>query len=422
MVYAINQWRHYLQTSIPFEVVTDNITVTYIQSQTKLTSKQARWIQLLGEFNFTIHHRPGTTNVVADGLSRKDILGISVLSNTNWLDTIQEITQYLPPIKGLTYRNGLAYKGHKLFIPAYRDIKTRIINENHDVNGAHFGYKKTLSSVQQSYYWKRLPQDVKLYVQSCDACQRNKPSTQKPYGLLQPIEPPLDKFQTYSMDFIGPLPRTPTKENGILVIVDTLTKAVSLEAIQMTYNAADIAKIFYKRIFTRFGIPTKIISDRDPRFTGAFWRRLLELTNTKLALSTAYHPQSDGQTERTNRTLEQILRANVNYWQNDWHSHLPAAEFAINSSPNESTGFSPFELMYGKNPECPINLTDKEIRVPSAEDTVKKISEAISIARENIIRSQLNQKRHADKHRRSHKFQIGDQVMLDNRNLNPADR
>jgi hypothetical protein len=88
MVYAINQWRHYLQTSIPFEVVTDNIAVTYIQSQTKLTSKQARWIQLLGEFNFTIHHRPGTTNVVADGLSRKDILGISVLSNTNWLDTI----------------------------------------------------------------------------------------------------------------------------------------------------------------------------------------------------------------------------------------------------------------------------------------------------------------------------------------------
>ena len=122
-----------------------------------------------------------------------------------------------------------------------------------------------------------------------------------------------------------------------------------------------------------------------------------------------------------NRTLQQILRANVNYWQNNWHTHLPAAEFAINSSPNESTGFTPFELMYGKNPECPINLTDKETRVPSAEETVKKITEAISIARENTIRSQLNQKKQADKHRRSHTFKIGNQVMLDNRNLNPAD-
>ena len=152
-----------------------------------------------------------------------------------------------------------------------------------------------------------MPRDVLRFIQSCDTCQRNKPSTQKPFGLLNPIEPPLDKFETYSMDFIGPLPKTPAGNNGILVIVDMLSKAVTLDAIRMTHSAPDIAKIFYKRIFTRFGLPKKIVSDRDPRFTGAFWRRLLELTNTKLALSTAYHPQSDGQTERTNRTLEQYL-------------------------------------------------------------------------------------------------------------------
>ena len=169
--------------------------------------------------------------MVADALSRKDILGISTLSNDNWLDTIRQITKKLPPINSLMEKDGLLYKGNRLFIPQDREIKMKIIQENHDVTGAHFGYKKTLAGVNRSYYWKRLPQDVKQYVQSCDACQRNKPSNQKPFGLLNPIEPALDKFQNYSMDFIGPLPKSTTNYDGILVIVNMLTKAVSLEPI-----------------------------------------------------------------------------------------------------------------------------------------------------------------------------------------------
>jgi hypothetical protein len=356
------------------------MAVTYIQTQTKLTPKQARWMETLGEFDFVIRHKPGLTNVVADALSRKDICGISTLTNDNWLNIIREITKKLPPINGLTEKDGLLYKGNRLFIPQDRDIKMKVIQENHDATGAHFGYKKTLAGVNRSYYWKKLPQDVKQYVQSCDACQRNKPSNQKPFGLLNPIEPALDKFQHYSMDFIGPLPKSTNNNDGILVIVDMLTKAVSLEPIRMTFNAPAIAKIFYRRIFTRFGIPKKIVSDRDPRFTGAFWRRLLELTNTKLALSTAYHPQTDGQTERTNRTLEAILRANINYWQNNWDEFLPSAEYAINSAPNESTGFTPFELMYGKNPINPVDITNFDTKVPAAEEEIRLITNSVKIA------------------------------------------
>jgi hypothetical protein len=121
-----------------------------------------------------------------------------------------------------------------------------IISEHHDVNGAHFGYKKTLAAVSQSYIWDHMPRDVKKYVQSCDLCQRNKPSNQKPFGLLSPIKPPMDKFEEYSMDFIGPLPKTPAGDNGILVIVDRLSKAVVLIAIKMTYGAPVIAKLFYQ--------------------------------------------------------------------------------------------------------------------------------------------------------------------------------
>ena len=266
-----------------------------------------------------------------------------------------------------------------------------------------------------------MPRDIKKYIQSCDLCQRNKTSTQKPFGLLNPIEPPLNKFQCYSMDFISPLPVTKNKDNAILVIVDTLTKAVALTPIKTTDGAPIIAKIFFHKIIHRFGMPHKIISDRDTHFTGTFWRCLLELTNTKLALSTAYHPQTDGQTEHTNRTLEQILRNSVNYWHNNWDDYLSAAEFVINSSPNDSTGFTPFELMYGLNPSMPINMLDNHSKVPAPEDFIKTMSEAITTAQNNIIKAQIQQKKHADKHRRDHQFKIGDLVLLSNRNI-PSDR
>jgi hypothetical protein len=149
--------------------------------------------------------------------------------------------------------------------------------------------------------------DIHLYIKSCDTCQRTKSSTQSPYGLLQPIPPPTDKFQTYSMDFIGPLPQTPSGFNGILVIIDTFTKASKLTPINFDYSAEKVALVFFNTIIRNFGIPQKIISDRDPRFTGFFWKELFKLTGTSLGLSTAFHPQSDGQTERTNRTLEEVL-------------------------------------------------------------------------------------------------------------------
>src|SRR3954463_14762403 len=141
-------------------MIMDNMVVTYIQTQTKLSPKQAQWMETLGEFDFIIRHKPGLTNVVADALSRKDLLGISTLSNDNWLSTIHEITKKLPPIKGLTMKDGLLYKGQCLFIPQVKEIKMKIIQENHDITGAHFRYKKTLTAINCSYYWKKQAQDV----------------------------------------------------------------------------------------------------------------------------------------------------------------------------------------------------------------------------------------------------------------------
>ena len=165
----------------------------------------------------------------------------------------------------MTPRNGLIYRGNQLYIPGYPDIKKTIIKEIHQgFGGGHFRFKKTLEKVKRNYYWEKMGTSVEDFIKSCDTCQRTKSSMQKPYGMLNPIPPPDNKFNSISMDFIGPLPTTQNGFDGILVIVDAFTKAIMLEPIKFTFKAVQITEIFFKRIISRQGLPIKIISDRDP--------------------------------------------------------------------------------------------------------------------------------------------------------------
>ena len=318
----------------------------------------------------------------------------------------------------MTHRNGLIYKGNRLYIPVDPNVRKLIIEEIHQgMGGGHLGFKKTLEKVSRNYYWEKMSQIVQQFVNSCDTCQHTKSSTQKPFGMLNPIAPPSNKFDVYSLDFIGPLPVTEEGYDGILVIIDMFTKATTLEPIKFTYGTSEIAEVFFKRIISRQGLPIKIISDRDTCFTGEFWRSLFKMVGTEIALSTAFHPQSDGQTERTNRTLETILRNQVNATQDNWDKLLPMAEFAINDSVSVTTKFSPFQLMYGMNPRKPINMVN-ESKAPAAEEFIKEMISAITRARDNITKAQAAMKAQADKHCRDHTFQIGDKVMLSTKNLN----
>ena len=377
-VYALRKWECYLLSSIPFTLVTDNRAVTYIQKQERITPKQARWLTYMAQFQYKIIHKDGAENKVADGISRKDIFGITIIENQHWIERLRKLTAKIQQQSWMTYRNGLIYKGYQLYIPGYPDIRKTIIEEIHQgFGGGHLGHKKTLEKVHRNYYWEKMGKDVEAFIKSCEVCQRTKSSTQKPVGLLNPIPPPDNKFDTVSMDFIGPLPTTQNGYDGILVIVDTLTKAVTLEPIKFTFGAIQIAEIFFKRIISRQGLPIKIISDRDPRFSGEFWKTIFSLVGTEVALSTAYHPQSDGQTEWSNRTLEEILRGHVNGLQDDWDRFLPMAEFAINDSVSPTTGFSPFQLMYGMHPRKPIDMITGS-KAPAAEEFVKEMTMVIS--------------------------------------------
>ena len=222
-----------------------------------------------------------------------------------------------------------------------------ILQESHDIPiSGHLGIDKTYQTVRNSYIWRGLKKDVHDFITSCDQCQRNKGTNKHPYGLLQPLPIPTRKWESVSMDFITSLPKTKNGHDTIVVFVDRLTKTIRTEPTTITVTAPEVAQIFIRTIFRHYGMPRSIVSDRDPRFTSNFWRSFFQTLGTKLAMSTAFHPQTDGQTERANRTLEDMLRNFVSYKQTDWEDKLPLLEFAYNNSVQASTGFSPFKLLY----------------------------------------------------------------------------
>lgn len=189
-------------------------------------------------------------------------------------------------------------------------------------------------------------------------------------------------------------------------------------------TAIEAAELFFKEIVRLHGIPKTIISDRDPKFTSKFWKALFQLYGTTLSMSSAYHPQTDGQSERTNRTLEQMLRNVINYRQNDWDQHLPAIELAYNNSVNATTKMTPFQVAYGYEIDVPASILFEDNSspslVPSAQEFHKNYATILQVVKENIARAQDQQAKHYDKRRKHEIFVEGDMVLLSTTNVQPA--
>ena len=225
------------------------------------------------------------------------------------------------------------------------------------------------------------------------------------------------------MDFIVQLPTTKSGYDAIVVFVDRLTKRAVFCPTHTTVTAPGVAKIFFDNIFRHHGLPRIIISDRDAKFTSNFWRALFQQLGTKLSMSTAFHPQTDGQTERMNRTLEEMLRAYSTYNQDQWDQYLPAAEFAYNNAKQISTGHTPFELDCGQHPLTPAALATKVTNVPAADDFAQHWENMINMAKDALMIAQDRQSKYANQHRRHLTYQVGDKVMLSARNINnPVDK
>jgi hypothetical protein len=202
--------------------------------------------------------------------------------------------------------------------------------------------------LKATYWWYGMKRDVAEYVDLCDTCQRVKAEYQQPAGLLQSLQVPEWKWEEIAMDFVVGLPRTQSGSDSIWVIMDRLTKVAHFIPVKTTYSEPQLAELYISRIVCLRGVPKKIVSNRGTQFTLMFWERLHETLDTQLRFSSAYHPQTDGQTERVNQILEDMLRACALQYGRSWDKSLPYAEFSYNNSYQESLKMVLSEMLYGQ--------------------------------------------------------------------------
>ncbi|KAI5355522.1 hypothetical protein L3X38_008417 [Prunus dulcis] len=286
--------------------------------------------------------------------------------------------------------DGALMVGNRLYVPHDEALKREILEEAHNSTFAmHPESTKMYHTLREHYWWPFMKKEIAEYVRKCLICQQVKAERQKPAGLLQPLPIPEWKWEHLTMDFVFKLPRTRNKHDREWVIVDRLTKSAHFLPVRANYTLSKLAQLFIDEIVRLHGVPVSITSDRDPRFTSRFCTKLHEAFGTRLQFSTAFHPQTDGQSERTIQTLEDMLRACALQFRNDWDEKLPLMEFAYNNS---------YQAI-GEN------------RLEVADD-VERTKEQVKIIRERLKIAQDRQKSYAYNRRKELQFEVGDWVFL----------
>jgi hypothetical protein len=312
----------------------------------------------------------------------------------------------------------LVYFNNKVYVPDNHQIKLDILRQTHDSPLAgHLGQAKTFALVSRHYFWPGMRAFVNTYVQGCQTCQRNKTPRHKPVGLLQPLPIPSGPWQSISMDAIVKLPLSDDYD-CIMVIVDRLTKmAHFLPFKEEGFTSEHLAKMM-RFIFRLHGIPQDIVSDRGPIFTSKFWRAFASGLKIKLNFSTAYHPQTDGQTERLNQVLEQYIRMYTNYNQDNWVDLLDKAEFTYNNSEHASTKMTPFYANFGYHPLDPSALVEPLLN-PLAKTHLEELSDIRQRLIANIEKAQADYAKYYDRKVKTHLnledeplYNVGDKVWL----------
>ncbi|KAI3809526.1 hypothetical protein L1987_25503 [Smallanthus sonchifolius] len=430
VVFALKIWRHYLYGT-KCTIYTDHKSHQHIFEQKELNMRQRRWVELLNDYDCAIRYHPGKANVVADALSRKETKpkrvralqltihpGLPDRIRSAQLEALKEDNLPLEGTRGMVAQlevksDGIRYFVKRIWIPVFGNLRELIMDEAHKSRYSILsGSDKMYHDLKVLYWWPKMKADIATYVSKCLTCAKVKVEYQKPSGLLQQPEIPMWKWEQISMNFITKLPRTPTGSDTIWVIVDRLTKSAHFLAIKETDKMDKLTRIYLKEVVSRHGVPISIISDRDARFTSRFWQSLRKALGTRLDMSTAYHPQTDGQTERTIQTLEDMLRACVIDFGNTWESHLPLVEFSYNNSYHTSIKAAPFEALYGRKCHSPICWTEVGDSQLTGPELVFETSEKIVQIRNRMAAARDLQKSNADKRRKPLEFQIGDMVLL----------
>ncbi|KAL5544124.1 hypothetical protein UlMin_007908 [Ulmus minor] len=350
VVFALKIWRHYLYGA-RCQIFTDHKSLKYIFTQKELNMRQRRWLELVKDYDCEILYHPGKANCWKE----------QVLEGKN--------VEFSVTTDGI-----LHYKG-RLCIPNDAELKEQLLSEAHATPySVHPGATKMYQDLKERFWWSGMKKEVAEYVAKCLICQKVKAEHQRPGGELQPLDIPEWKWDQITMDFVVGLPRTAKGHDAIW----------------------QLAALYVQEIVRLHGVPKSIVSDRDARFTSKFWKSVQRAMGTSLNFSTAFHPQTDGQSERTIQILEDMLRACVLDFKGTWNRYLPLIEFSYNNSYQATIGMAPYEALYGRrSPEF----------VEDTTQAVKKIQTRMKSA-------QSRQKSYADKRRRPLEFQVRDSVFL----------
>ncbi|GJZ16748.1 putative nucleotidyltransferase, ribonuclease H [Tanacetum coccineum] len=381
VVFALKIWRHYLYGT-KCVVFTDHKSLQHILDQKDLNMRQRRWIELLSDYDYEIRYHLGKANVVADVLSRKEM--IEPLRREAVKIKNIEAEDISGMLKKLEARaDGTLCLDNRSWLPCYGDTRSLIMHESHKSKySIHPGSDKMYHDMKMLYWWPNMKADIATYVSKCLTCAKVKAEHQRPSGLLVQPDIPEWKWEKITMDFITKLPKTAAGFDSIWVIVDRLTKSAHFLPMRETDSTEKLTRLYMKEIVARHGIPVSIISDRDSHFTSRVWQSLHKALGTQLDLSTAYHPQTDGQ------------------------------KFSYNNSYHTSIKAAPFEALYGRKCRSPVCWAEVGEAQLTGPEIIHETTEKIFKIRDRMQAARDRQKSYADKRRRPLEFEVGDKVML----------
>lgn len=427
MLMAVEKWRHYLEGS-KFVIKTDHESLKFLLQQKLHTQLQRKGMTKLMGLDYVIQYRKGKENLAADALSRCHEEGHSaaltvlvpdwhreVASSYENDESMRELLQQLvvdPSTKpGYTLINGLIRNKGRLVIGDDENLRKKIVETLHNSPiGGHSGIVATYHKVKQHFHWPGLKKYVMDWVLSCDVCKRCKSESVAHPGLLQPLNVPGGPWESISMDFIEGLPKSEGRD-CIMVIVDRFTKYAHFIGLAHPYTAQEVAKVFLDQVVKLHGTPKTIVSDRDRIFTSLLWKELTGILGIQLSMSTAYHPESDGQTERVNQCLETYLRCACFLQPRAWHKWLALAQWWYNSNYHNSIKRSPFEALYGYKPTLLPDLGSSST-VAALDTYLQQRQQAFQSIKIELASAKNRMKQFADRRRSEREFQVGEWVYL----------
>ncbi|KFK23310.1 hypothetical protein AALP_AAs43195U000200 [Arabis alpina] len=398
IVFAIQRWRHYL-LGRKFLVRTDQKSLKFLLEQREVNTEYQQWLTKILGFDFDIVYKPGLENKAADALSRREVMpqlfalsvpaAIQLEMITAEVDKDAESRKIKEEVlgdvdahPGYSVVQGRLLKQGKLVIPKASPLVGVLLHEFHSTKMGGHG-----------------------------VCQKHKYSSLAPAGLLQPLPIPDKVWEDISLDFVEGLPKSEGFD-VVMVVVDRLSKYAHFLKLKHPYEASAVALLFVQEIVRLHGFPRTIVSDRDKTFTGRFWSELMKLAGTLLNFSTSYHPQTDGQTEVTNRGLETILRCFSSDKPKTWAAYLPWAELCYNTSFHSTIQMSPFQALYGREPPTLLRYEDGSTKIAKLEEMLKERDAMVQLLKQHILKAQQLMKRRVDGHRRELEFHVGDMVFL----------